>query len=345
MKHAQAFMPAGSASLYTHAMISFPTANIDAAVLGLGIDAGGTQTRWALAGADGAIVADGAVEGLSALQMSSAAGRSALHATFAKLAQAVLAIGWPRAVVAGLTGFGGDDVALTQALADLLALQAGDVTICNDIEIAYRDSFEPGEGYLVYAGTGSIAAWIDTHGVFHRAGGRGVLLDDGGGGYWIAREALRQIWRREDEAPGSWQASPMAEAVFEQLGGSDWSLSRAFMYGEDRGSIGRLALAVAASADADPLALDILQRAGQELARLALALTARHGPRPVVLAGRAAQLHPAIASAMRAALPASLTMEQKVARAHEAAAKVAVKAALRALVKTEHFINPNTDLS
>ncbi|MEG1055890.1 MAG: ATPase, partial [Janthinobacterium sp.] len=195
-------------------MISSPATNTDTAVLGLGIDAGGTQTRWALAGADGAIVADGAVEGLSALQMSSDAGRAAVHATFAKLSRAVLAIGQPRAVVAGLTGFGGDDVTLAHMLADLLALDAGDIRLGNDIDIAYRDSFEPGEGYLVYAGTGSIAAWIDTDGGFHRAGGRGVLLDDGGGGYWIAREALRHIWRREDEAPGSWQASPMAEAVF-----------------------------------------------------------------------------------------------------------------------------------
>ena len=308
-------------------MISFPATNTDTAVLGLGIDAGGTQTRWALATGDGAIVADGAVEGLSALQMSSEAGRAAVHATFATLCKQVLAVGQPRAVVAGLTGFGGDDLALAQTLATLLALDASDVSLGNDIEIAYRDSFEPGEGYLVYAGTGSIAAWIDAEGVFHRAGGRGVLLDDGGGGYWIAREALRHIWRREDEAPGSWQASPMAGAVFAHVGGSDWSLSRAFMYGQERGAIGRLALAVAASADTDPLALDILQRAGQELARLALALTARHGPRPVVLAGRAAQLHPAIALAMRAALPVSLTMEQKVARSHEAAAKVAARAA------------------
>lgn len=308
-------------------MISSPASNTDTAVLGLGIDAGGTQTRWALANADGAIVADGAVEGLSALQMGSDAGRAAVHATFATLCKQVLAVGQPRAVVAGLTGFGGDDVVLAKMLSALLALDAGDIRVGNDIDIAYRDSFEPGEGYLVYAGTGSIAAWIDADGVFHRAGGRGVLLDDGGGGYWIAREALRHIWRREDEAPGSWQSSPMAEAVFTQLGGSDWSLSRAFMYGQDRGAIGRLALAVAASGDTDPLALDILQRAGQELARLALALTARYGPRPVVLAGRAAQLHPAIAAAMRTALPVSLMMEQKVARSHEAAAKLAARAA------------------
>ena len=121
----------------------------------------------------------------------------------------------------------------------------------------------------------------------------------------------------------------MAHGVFEQIGGSDWDLSRQFMYGQERGAIGRLALAVAASGDVDPLALDILRRAGQELARLALALTSRHGPRPVVLAGRAAQLHPAIAAAMRSALPESLMMEQRTARSHEAAARLAAKAGVR----------------
>src|SRR5450830_433960 len=327
MKHAQAFMPASSAWLYTLAMISLPAINTDTAVLGLGIDAGGTQTRWALATVDGTIVADGAVEGLSALQMSSAAGRAVVHATFAALCQAVLAVGQPRAVVAGLTGFGGDDVVLAQTLATLLALDAAHVSVGNDIDIAYRDSFEPGQGYLVYAGTGSIAAWIDADGVFHRAGGRGVLLDDGGGGYWIAREALRHIWRREDEAPGAWRASAMARAVFEHIGGDDWSLSRQFMYGQERGAIGALAVAVAASADADPQARLILRQAGEELARLALALVSRCGARPIALAGGASTLHPLIAQTMRDALPPALSLRHVVLQAHHAAARIALHSA------------------
>jgi len=301
---------------------------LQTATLGLGIDAGGTQTRWALADERGSIVADGTVAGLSALQMGSEAGCNALQATLAGLRDEVLAHGQPQRVVAGLTGLGGEDGVLRQMLAGLLGLDLGDVTLGNDIEIAYLASFAPGEGYLVYAGTGSIAAWIDEHGVFHRAGGRGVLLDDGGGGYWIAREALRQIWRTEDEVPGSWQDSAMAVAVFAQIGGSDWDASRQFMYGQDRGAIGQLALAVAASAERDASAMAILQRAGQELARLALALVRRHGPRPVILAGRAARLHPAIAAAMRAALPASITVEQKLARSHETAARLAARPAI-----------------
>jgi glucosamine kinase len=294
--------------------------------LGLGIDAGGTQTRWALAEPDGKIIAEGKVAGLSALQMSSAAGRQTMHASLAMLATAALAHGRPIRVRAGLTGFGGDDEQLQRWLSELLGLRERAITLCSDIEIAYLDSFAPGQGYLVYAGTGSIGAWIDAAGQFHRAGGRGVMLDDGGGGFWIAREALRHIWRNEDEHPGAWQASPMARAVFEHVGGSDWSCSRQFIYGQERGEVGKLALAVAASAEADPVAAGILQGAGHELARLAYALTERFGPRPVVLAGRASGLHPMILAAMRAALPPGTALTQTVGHAHYCAARNAARA-------------------
>lgn len=301
------------------------TSSTPALGLGLGIDAGGTRTRWALASADGAVVAEGQVAGLSALQMSSASGRHTVHANFAELARAVLAKGQPQRIHAGLTGFGGDGEQLQKWLAELLCVAPRAVTLCNDIEIAYFGSFEPGQGYLVYAGTGSIGAFIDAEGQFHRAGGRGVTLDDGGGGFWIAREALRHIWRNEDEEPGRWRASPMAKAVFEHIGGDDWSLSRQFIYGQERGAVGRLALAVAASADRDPVAARILDEAGRELARLALALTSRFGQRPVVLAGRASELHPKIHAAMRAALPDAISLTQTVGHAHHAAARIAAR--------------------
>ena len=297
-------------------------ASEDISVIGLGIDAGGTQTRWALADASGAILAEGEVPGLSALQMANASGRHTVHANFVELTQAALRHGRPSRVRAGLTGFGGDGELLQRWLAELLHLDKSAVTLCNDIEIAYLDSFKPGDGYLVYAGTGSIGAYIDANSNFHRAGGRGVLLDDGGGGFWIAREALRQIWRNEDERPGAWRAYPMAQAVFDHVGGADWSFSRQFIYGQERGAVGKLALAVAASAEADPAALAILQGAGEELARLARALIDRFGARPVVLAGRASGLHPAIASAMRAALP-STDVQHRIGHAHHAAARIA----------------------
>jgi glucosamine kinase len=312
--------------------------------LGLGIDAGGTQTRWALAAPGGDILAEGLVAGLSALQMGSAAGREAVRATFTQLAADVLhkggtagaTAGAPARAWAGLTGFGGDagDNALLQRwLAELLHLDPQAIHFCSDMEIAYRASFAPGEGYLVYAGTGSIGAFIDNQGQFHRAGGRGVVLDDGGGGFWIAREALRHIWRNEDERPGCWQQSPMAQAVFEHIGGSDWADSRQFIYGQERGAVGKLALAVAASAERDPVASTILHAAGVELARLARALTGRFGARPVALSGRAAELHAIIPNAMRAALPPDTPLTQRSGGAHYAAARMALDTDLHLITR------------
>ncbi len=291
--------------------------------LGLGIDAGGTQTRWALAAPGGRIVAEGTAAGLSALQMGSAEGREAVGATFGAIARDVLTHGRPVAVRAGVTGYGGDAGPLQNSLGELLGIDPNAVVLSNDIEIAYLASFRPGEGYLVYSGTGSIGAFIDAHGGFHRAGGRGVVLDDGGGGFWIAREALRHIWRLEDERPGAWEASPMAHAVFRHVGGSDWSFSRQFIYGRERGEVGKLAIAVAATAERDPAAAAILREAGRELARLAQALVSRFGPRPVALAGRAAELHPSIVETMRAALPPDTILSQTGMRAHYAAARLA----------------------
>lgn len=293
--------------------------------IGLGLDAGGTQTRWALARANGDIIVDGAVAGITALQLNSNDGRTHIRAALDAIAASALPHGSLHHVCAGVTGLDQRDERLCELIGQALQLSPLAVSVHSDIDIAYRDLFLPGEGYVVYAGTGSIAAYIDDAGVFHRAGGRGVLLDDGGGGFWIAREALRYIWRQEDECPGSWQKSPMAVEMFKRIGGSDWSFSRQFFYGRERGDIGKLALAVAASANDDAVARTILCAAGSELARLGNAMIKRFGARPIALAGRAALLHPSIESTMRAALPEAVTMTVRVSEAHIAAARIAAK--------------------
>ena len=287
---------------------------------GLGIDAGGTQTRWALAGERG-IVAEGAVRGMSALQVGKG---DHVREAMAELATAALAHGAPRHVHAGFTGFGENIEVLRALIAAPFKLGPSAVTLASDMEIAFLDLFAPGEGYMVYAGTGSVAAFVDAEGNLHRAGGRGVIVDDGGSGFWIAREAMRHVWRIEDEAPGSWRDSPLAVALFDAVGGSDWANSREYIYGGDRGAVGRLSLAVARAAADDPVAREILAGAGTELARLALAMTRRYGPRPIALAGRAAEIHPLIFATMRAKVPADLVLEMRDAHGHHAAARIAL---------------------
>ncbi len=295
------------------------------AELGLGLDAGGTQTRWALATSAGEIVAEGHARGLTALQLNTSDGLRHISMVFADIAAQVASHGSPSHVCAGVTGLDQRDGRLCELIASALHLPAAQVSVHSDIDIAYRDLFRPGEGYVVYAGTGSIAAFIDEDGVFHRAGGRGVLLDDAGGGFWIAREALRHIWRLEDEAPGSWRNSPLARAMFARVGGDDWSHSRQYFYGRERGEIGQLALAVAETAAEDETSARILESAGHELARLARAMVSRFGLRPIALAGRAAILHPLIEANMRASLPPEVVLQVRVAEPHMAAARIAAR--------------------
>ena len=278
-------------------------------MFGLGLDAGGTATRWLLVDATGRERARGEVAGLSATQLGTVQ-QPLLDAALGELGAALQAQPRPTRVCGGLTGFDGraDDApgALHQHLAQALGIEAEAVELVSDIELACRAIFAPGHGILVMAGTGSIAAHLRADGTLERAGGRGSLLDDGGSGYWIAREALRNVWRREDATPGAWQASALARALFAQIGGESWARTREFVAGAARGEFGALATAVAAAARAgDADAQVLLHRAGTELARLALALTARCGAQPVALAGRVATLDDRIVAALRDALPAA----------------------------------------
>ena len=299
----------------------------------LGLDAGGTQTRWAVANAEGVVQRQGLVDGISALQLLGETGRIAVATVLGEVA---VAAGPVQAVVAGVTGFDATQLPLLRdLLAKTFAVDASSVQAMSDIKLACHAAFRPGEGYVVYAGTGSIAAFIDGHGALHRAGGRGAVIDDAGGGHWIARQALRHIWRAEDEAPGAWQHSALARHLFKRMGGSDWQHTRQWVYGAEasRGELGTLALTVAAAADEDPAALAILQAAGTELARLARALLQRHGARPLALAGRVFDLHPTIQAHLQQALPAGTAIQRLLQAAQVEAAQIAAKTAARSVVR------------
>jgi len=300
-------------------------ATVAAPGLGLGLDAGGTQTRWALATPDGELIAQGQGEPIAGAQLSTDEGREAMAAALAQMAGDARSHGTAVGVVAGVTGLGAEHApALHSLLAQAFNLPRSAVDSMSDIELACHAAFPPGEGYVVYAGTGSIAAFIDEAGTMHRAGGRGAVIDDAGGGHWIARQALRLVWRAEDEEPGAWQRSELARALFDALGGSDWSVTRQWVYGATRGELGTLALAVARAAhDGDGAALALMRDAGVELARLARALHGRLGVRPVALAGRVFDLHPAIETALRDALPVDIAVQRLTLHPHHTAARLA----------------------
>nr|WP_315226179.1 BadF/BadG/BcrA/BcrD ATPase family protein [uncultured Albidiferax sp.] len=263
----------------------------------LGLDVGGTAIRWATATMDGLVVDEGLFPLSQKNHISTQSGQDQFAISLGKLAIELESKALPIAVLAGITGLRAHaptQLFLRQSLSQCFSAPIESVRVCNDLVLGALDAWEPGQGHLVYAGTGSVAAHVDASMRLHRVGGLGHLLDDAGGGYWIAKEAFRLIWRQEDEAPGRWSGSPMACRLFEAIGGATWKHTLDAVYDTSRGSLGQLAVHVAATADQDAMAMDILRAAGAELARLAGVLTHRLGPAPVVLAGGASHLHPEI---------------------------------------------------
>jgi glucosamine kinase len=267
----------------------------------LGIDVGGSATRWHLADEAAAFGLSGADPGFS--------GHIYRPEVLARAKQAIEAmsrrIGRVDAIIAGITGLS-QGTPEASRLHGLMAKAFGTsaVTLMSDIELACRTVFAPGTGILVYAGTGSIAAHVTSNGIIATAGGKGVLIDDAGGGYWIAIRALRAILRAEDTQSASGWSTPLGQCMAETLGGNEWPVVRQAVYRRERGEIGMLALPVGRAATAgDSIALAIMRDAGRELAGLALMLERRVGRHPMSLAGRAATLHPAIFHGMRDALP------------------------------------------
>ena len=289
----------------------------------LGIDAGGSSTRWLLLDLAGEVVAQGRVGPVSAIEL----GSERTQANLAALLDEVAAVARPQRVVAGVTGLdtGSPQARLLAAhLCERLGLDEGAATVLGDVVTAYLSAFEPGGGVLVYAGTGSVAVHVAHDGSIVRAGGHGYLIDDAGGGYWIGREALKRLLRAADAA-GAPPTGKLASAVFGALGGSDWPTVREAVYGGGRARVAALTPAVAMAASrGDPVAREVLAEAGRELARLATVVFGRLGQvMPVTLAGGVAGAGPALVEPMRQALPAGTPLTVSKAPPVAAAAELA----------------------
>ena len=295
------------------------------AKLYLGIDAGGTATRWRLIDSSGSTCARGEAAALSGHIFNDAAREKALSVI------ASLAAGLPagielQAIAAGITGLDHSSPAagfFRDALADSFKLNSARVKIVSDTWLSYLACFRPGEGIVISAGTGSIAVHLTEKLELFRAGGHGALIDDLGSAVWIALEAVRRISALEDRAPGSGWETALGRRIAFGIGGSSWDHARALIYSGDRGRIGLLARHVAAAAEGGGVdAQRILRAAGSHLADLAETLRGRLGTLPVVFTGRAFNLHPSIAAALMEKLPGAERAASAISGA-EAAARLA----------------------
>jgi N-acetylglucosamine kinase-like BadF-type ATPase len=300
----------------------------------LGIDAGGSSTRWLLVDEAGEQRGAGTVGPVSAIDLPQdpsaslvSGSRDHTIANLEELTSAVLAVGSPSFVLAGVTGLdtlSPEALRLEAFLAATLAVPVQTVRVLGDIATAYLASFAPGMGVLVYGGTGSVAVHVGTDGSLIRAGGHGYLIDDGGGGFWIGREALRRVLRVADESGGP-AGGILATAIYADLGGSDWPTIRRAVYGGGRARVAALTPIVARAASrGDQDALAVLAGAGSELARLVGIVCGRLGQvLPVALAGGVAQCGAPLVKAVAASVPAGASVSVASTSPVEAAAAVA----------------------
>ncbi|MEU6419777.1 N-acetylglucosamine kinase [Streptomyces spiralis] len=168
----------------------------------IGIDAGGTRTRAAVAWA----AADGGPPLHTGVSGPGNALSVPIDVLTAHLREAVAAAAPPplrprvRAVAAGLAGCSalpGDagaanaTSALRTALTDL-GIRPDVTTVSSDAEIAFAGApGTPCDGLVLIGGTGAVAARLAGGITLTTADGNGWLLGDSGSGFWIGRRAVR----------------------------------------------------------------------------------------------------------------------------------------------------------
>jgi glucosamine kinase len=251
----------------------------------LGIDAGATATKWALY--DGAQIVDSgkcaAMDGHIFRPESRARVNEVLTEISAKVKGTEI-----KSVFAGITGATSEDSA-TDPLGQIFHsyFPNAKVRVVHDIELAYYANFEVGEGILLYAGTGSIAMYIDDEAGPIRAGGWGYLLGDEGAAFWIGRESIRWVVTGldtgEEVAPDS-----LSDVILKQIGATDWNGIKEFTYSSERSEIAKLAATVGRLADAGNAdAQGIIYEASQHLIALVhqLDIQIDNAPRIVVAGG------------------------------------------------------------
>lgn len=245
----------------------------------IGLDIGGTKTHG-VRFEDGEAAADHSAGSSNVQNVSRETAAANLADLFARIG------GGPVARV--YAGSGGIDTAEdAAALAALIQphVPGARVTVVHDSRLLLAAGGTD-TGVAVIAGTGS-AAWGRNHdGGEARAGGWGYLLGDEGSGYWLGREAVRHSLRRMNQGR---QPDPLTVSLLEACGLDHPNRLIALFHSPEAGRrfwAQQARLVVEAASAGDPESRALLDRAGADLAALALEVLGQLGINgPVILGG------------------------------------------------------------
>jgi len=245
-----------------------------AQALYLGVDGGGTKTRFALVDGGGTLLAEAQLGTTYHPQV----GLDGVRRTLEEGTATVLAqVQGDRADIAqaffGLPAYGEDSraTAALQAIPGQV-LGHGRYACDNDMVCGWAGSLACADGINIIAGTGSMG-YGRRGAAAARAGGWGEAFGDEGSAHWIATQGLNAFSRMSD---GRLPRGPLHAVLRAHFGLVDDLDICAHVYGEGvgtRGDIARLSVQVAQAAnDGDAVAIAIFQQAGEELAQIAQAL-------------------------------------------------------------------------
>jgi glucosamine kinase len=253
----------------------------------LGIDGGGTKTTCAV-GDRTSLLATATAGPSNVVRVGETVARESLQQSVRQAcAAAGVAPGQVSHTCVGGSGAGRPELAsaVRGFLAEILSTP---IAVVGDMEIALEAAFDRGPGVIVIAGTGSIAYGRDRQGRTLRAGGWGFAIGDEGSAHWIGRVAVNAVLRAADRGDRTGD-SELAASL-----GKQWKADSLLNLARAANAVpppNFAALFGSVVGSRDPLAGDVLRRAGGELAEIAAVVIGRlfakdrNDPVPVAMTG------------------------------------------------------------
>jgi glucosamine kinase len=231
----------------------------------LGVDAGGTKAEFVLGEAvrELARVRTGTIKRMKA---DAATAEANLQEGLRQLTAATGVA--PASITRCCIGTAGESVPLVvNWLREAFARYVGgELMVVGDVEIALDSAFFGGRGVLALAGTGSNVAGRAGSGEIVTAGGWGPAMADQGSGHFIGLESLRRGFLAIDQQ----RTTRVLEDALQHWGLGSLGELIEFANANPAPEYSRLApLVVAAAAQGDAVAGEVLEQGGEDLAMLA----------------------------------------------------------------------------
>ncbi len=237
-----------------------------------GVDGGGTRTRAVVLDGN-RVIGEGEAGPSNPLRVGVSNGVAAIRDAIDRACGAALVHRDDLVAVGiGLAGVRRKDI--RTRIHDVLVetLGVSNIEIVSDGDIALYGATNGKPGVVIISGTGSISVGVNRHGKRVYAGGWGPVAGDEGSGSWIARRALQTVARATDGRGPQTALTEAACEYFQVSAAEDLSTAiYAPTITNDR--IAGFSRNVIATARAgDECALAIIDEAGKELGRAAVAV-------------------------------------------------------------------------